>query len=83
MQPESVNIASCVKGLARILSNIQASFGIEGFKQHYLNEIRRTGWRNFVSKVLANLKTTKNAGPIGFRVLHSGAGHPLACLEKF
>ena len=36
-----------------------------------------------MSKVLANLKDHKDAGSIGFRVLHSGAGHPLACLEKF
>lgn len=83
MQPESVNIAYCVKGLARNVSNILVAFGIEGFKQYYLNEIRRTGWRNFVSKVLANLKDHKDAASIGFRVLHSGAGHPLACLEKF
>ena len=65
------------------IKRLEKAYNIEGFERHYTADIRGANWSKFTSRVLATIKDHKPSGNVCFRVLHSGAGHPMTNLERF
>ena len=71
-----------LSSMSRKLKVLESALKIEGLAKHLNQGMYSCSDTKFVSRILATVKTHKDAGEVSLRLLHSGVGHPFGGVSK-